>query len=96
MMDAEMKAKWVAALRSGEYKQVRMVLRSEDGFCCLGVLNEACGLPQTYHPTTTCFGDRRPNAPWGFDDNVSLKLQWMNDREGKTFSEIADWVEANL
>lgn len=30
--------KWVAALRSGEYAQGRGLLRSEDGYCCLGVL----------------------------------------------------------
>ena len=29
--------KWVAALRSGEYKQTTGRLHSEDGFCCLGV-----------------------------------------------------------
>jgi hypothetical protein len=37
-MNPEIKAKWVAALRSGEYKQGRGQLRSEDRFCCLGVL----------------------------------------------------------
>lgn len=39
-MNAEVKAKWVAALRSGEYKQAVRCLRSEDGFCCLGVLDD--------------------------------------------------------
>ena len=33
--------KWVAALRSGEYKQGRKTLQSKEGFCCLGV---ACDL----------------------------------------------------
>jgi hypothetical protein len=33
--------KWVAALRSGKYKQGDGFLRSEKGFCCLGV---ACDL----------------------------------------------------
>lgn len=41
-MDKKLKAKWVAALRSGDYKQGNGVLRREtkDGveFCCLGVL----------------------------------------------------------
>src|SRR3954466_4218538 len=41
----EVKEKWVAALRSGEYKQGRSYLHSqnpdgEDRFCCLGVLCE--------------------------------------------------------
>jgi hypothetical protein len=33
--------KWVAALRSGEYRQAQQVLRKENKFCCLGV---ACDL----------------------------------------------------
>jgi hypothetical protein len=32
--------KWVAALRSGEFKQTRAVLRDDVGYCCLGVLCE--------------------------------------------------------
>jgi len=37
-MNADIKAKWVAALRSGEYKQGKNRLRTKDSFCCLGVL----------------------------------------------------------
>lgn len=37
-MNTENMKAWVAALRSGEYKQGRSCLRSADGtFCCLGV-----------------------------------------------------------
>ena len=40
-MDPEIKAKWLEALRSGEFKQGQNVLRTaEDGYCCLGVLCE--------------------------------------------------------
>lgn len=38
-MNPDVKAKWVSALRSGEYKQARRELKSETNrFCCLGVL----------------------------------------------------------
>lgn len=39
-MKAEVKEKWVAALRSGEYQQAHGMLRNvdENSFCCLGVL----------------------------------------------------------
>lgn len=38
-MDPKVKAKWVAALRSGDYKQGQLALRhGDDKFCCLGVL----------------------------------------------------------
>ena len=41
-MDKEIKAKWVEALRSGNYKQGTNYLnnRDENTFCCLGVLCE--------------------------------------------------------
>lgn len=37
-MNPEIKAKWVAALRSGKYKQGSGYLRQGVEFCCLGVL----------------------------------------------------------
>ena len=38
-MKKDIKEKWVKALRSGEYKQGKYVLRSQaDEYCCLGVL----------------------------------------------------------
>lgn len=39
-MDPRVKAKWVAALRSGRYSQGRGDLINSDGHCCLGVLAE--------------------------------------------------------
>lgn len=37
-MNPEIKAQWVAALRSGEYEQGTGRLHRGDTFCCLGVL----------------------------------------------------------
>ena len=37
-MNQEVKAKWVAALRGGQYQQGPGYLRRNDKFCCLGVL----------------------------------------------------------
>ena len=37
-MNPQIKQKWVSALRSGEYQQGRNYLRTDNGFCCLGVL----------------------------------------------------------
>lgn len=39
-MNQEIKRLWVTALRSGEYKQAEGALKTEDGYCCLGVLNQ--------------------------------------------------------
>jgi hypothetical protein len=41
----EVKEKWLAALRSGEYNQGRRQLRTSDGnYCCIGVLCDISGL----------------------------------------------------
>jgi hypothetical protein len=58
-MNQEVKARWVAALRSGEYKQTKEYLQSEDGFCCLGVLCEIAvqdGVVSAVDDTTPAVG----------------------------------------
>ncbi len=37
-MNEQIKAEWLAALRSGEYPQGKNQLRTKWGYCCLGVL----------------------------------------------------------
>jgi len=57
-MDPDIKAQWVAALRSGEYKQGEKALAILDGddgpkYCCLGVLcelAEKAGVHLNTHP----------------------------------------------
>jgi len=42
-MNPQIKQKWVDALRSGEYQQGQNYLRTDNGFCCLGVLCDLYG-----------------------------------------------------
>lgn len=37
------KKKWIAALRSGQYKQGECSLHRDNAFCCLGVAAVICG-----------------------------------------------------
>lgn len=37
-MRKDIAEKWVVALKSGEYKQTQSYLKTDEGFCCLGVL----------------------------------------------------------
>ena len=39
-MNRDVQARWVAALRSGEYPQATGCLRNDVGFCCYGVLTD--------------------------------------------------------
>lgn len=106
-LSPELKAKWLQALRGGEYAQTREKLRDDDGFCCLGVL---CDLvdpkgwgADEWGDTTFTYNDDEASGSLPSSMNLKFiagkdenKLIAMNDDEGKSFSEIADWVEANL
>ena len=108
-MNKEIKDKWVKALRSGEYKQGRLYLQRDNLFCCLGVLCKVLDVPNFVsdyrsNAITFNFGNEysRVVLPVTFRQNIELpaieagNLVNMNDRLGKDFSQIADYIEANL
>lgn len=65
-MNPEVKAKWVAALRSGQYKQGVNCLRDGDTFCCLGVL---CDVVEPTGWNHNClYGDDRYHPPHSVAD----------------------------
>jgi hypothetical protein len=89
-MDKDIKAKWVKALRSGEYVQTTDVLFDEfGGHCCLGVLCRVMGV----EPLTKNAMGAKPKAALGTFDH--LILAEMNDN-GSSFAEIADYIETHL
>jgi len=108
-MNKEIKDKWVKALRSGEYKQGRLYLQRDNLFCCLGVLCKVLDVPNgvsDYSNNTMSFNFgkeySRVSLPFGFREVIGLSaikeanLIKMNDKLGKDFSQIADYIEANL
>ena len=97
-MNPDVKAAWVAALRSGAYTQGTGMLRRDLGgkveHCCLGVLHEVM------RP-----GEPVPAAGWlptrlvyeaGLPRHEHANLVSLNDRCGYDFSQIAAYVEARL
>lgn len=109
-MKREIADKWVVALRSGQYVQAKQALKTETGFCCLGVL---CDLSNTDSFTQdedtgnyeyAGAHDLLPKVvkDWAGVQNEDLffigqktvNLAEMNDR-GQSFSEIADVIEQN-
>lgn len=95
-MDQELKAKWVAALRSGEYKQADCQLYNDraDAYCCLGVLGMLKGIP-----LSKLKGDASKSTPseWGdLSEDAVCQLVNMNDSQHKSFEQIAAYIEANL
>lgn len=101
-IDPQVKQKWVDALRSGEYQQATGKLKSQEGFCCLGVL---CDLYAKEHEDAgwEYRGTDRPSDPtdyWYFEDQsekVSLCLpvsvaQWagIEDYDGTVHVKVLD------
>jgi hypothetical protein len=106
-MDAELKAKWVAALRSGEHTQAQGVLKAENGsMCCLGVLAHVMGAEwnSSLRPVlngklirawTSDHLSKEIGADIGLAWDDQQRLAEMNDA-GTPFSTIADWIEKNV
>lgn len=110
-MDAEIKSKWVAALRSGDYVQGAGGLKQlTDGVvqhCCLGVLCEVLGTRQELPEESSVwlFGEEEETdhgylpqsveRSTGIDGVTQRQLATKNDT-GSSFAEIADYIEENL
>lgn len=103
-MDAELKAKWVVTLRSGNYKQGSGQLRNGDNeCCCLGVLCDIAD-PNGWTDGTQSFwhrGERQMPAEnimrtWGIQGSVARTLAAMNDDERRPFDDIANYIEKHL
>lgn len=113
-MNPEIKAKWLEALRSGEYAQTKYRLQDEVGYCCLGVLCDIVdpeGWGDAQSPEIglgafcqTAYKHRGKEevpgneiAGWaGLGHSDVDVLAEMNDAGGKTFVEIAKYVEEAL
>lgn len=95
-MDAQIKQKWVEALRSGEYEQTQKTLKYRDGFCCLGVLCDLQGAEWKRVSHKARVGLSMPSKfAGGLSEKEQSKLMDLNDR-GTEFPQIADYIEANL
>lgn len=105
-MKKEIRDKWCAALRSGEYEQGRGQLRSEDNrYCCLGVLYSILGGEWSDRPRDGSFypkcGEDGGYLPLKtreglMSEDIEIELSDKNDHDKKSFSEIADWIEENI
>lgn len=103
-MKQELKQPWIDALRSGNYKQGKycLVNNKNSTYCCLGVLctlNNYKDLMAEDHELTFNFIDVMANSEFydrtGLSCSSTSKLADMNDG-GRSFNEIADYIEANL
>lgn len=104
-LNPEIKAKWLAALRSGKYEQGQSQLRPTDTeFCCLGVLCDLLNPHWDKRPTGdgynhasggVMFTSTPVRVTAGLSTNAESQLMKMND-DGISFAQIADYIEAKL
>jgi len=97
-IDSEVKTKWVAALRSGEYKQHRSV--ANDKYNTEGAVFARCCINVGAHVVVGAEADDMTTVTsvraLNLDEFTVSHLINMNDRQKKNFNEIADWIEVNL
>lgn len=110
-MDKNTADKWLAALRSGEYKQTRGKLEAKGRYCCLGVLQQVIS-GHTQGGTREGCPDL-PNMGWLKEHGITFLLEkgseYMNpyvedigttladiNDSGTNFTTIADLIEGEL
>lgn len=100
-MKKEIKDLWVAALRSGDYAQGANALRTQDVFCCLGVLCDLSGKTYAHSDLFLPYDVLRwaglfSNSPRVLYQGSSRALVYLNDKLGLTFNQIADLIEEQM
>lgn len=111
-MNLDNAKKWVVALRSGDYPQTTGLLSRVDafgsdiGFCCLGVACKIANISlsgdmQATHRAYMLVGEWLGLATERMSNNERSPYREavfidLNDQKRKTFSEIADVVEAEI
>lgn len=111
-MDPEIKAQWIADLRSGNFKQgsghlkVKYSDSEEFLYCCLGVLAERqlseYFVPENYqYGCSYVCGTSSTGIPSDLIDKTTLDDNAQRplarmNDRGVSFHSIADWIEENL
>lgn len=90
---------WIAALESGAYEKGKEQLRSDDGFCCLGVLAdiEGCGWAH-YQPLVNEVGGYGHEGFewWGASGGELVRfLGWVPPRRGEGLSVMRSLIRLN-
>lgn len=94
-MDKDLRDRWCAALRSGEYQQGVGYLRTGDAFCPLGVLADLIDPDEWRYESRAVrlWGGRCADLPgYILSTDIQDEISSLND-VGATFEEIAYKIE---
>lgn len=104
----DLKTKWIAALRSGEYEQGKSSLEDEGKFCCLGVLCNILEVPTRYFEEDEEYPlewiPKNDKIPAFLIDQTEVAELLANKNDGNkskgieplSFDKIADFIDKNL
>ena len=111
-MNPMIKAEWITALRSGDYKQSRFALKQGDEFCCLGVLCDIVkskvngswiGLIHSDRDAFCINGHAGPVSTLPLEVRNLTGLMGLEENTlvgkndaGETFERIADYIEKEI
>lgn len=92
-MNAEVKEKWLAALRSGDYRKAKGRLsRGRNRRCCLGVLRDLVGGDERdWHSNLSLDTEDRV----GLNYSAQYELVDLNDRR-RGWGPVCDYIEGRL
>ena len=98
ILPADFKKGWIDGLRSGKYKQVDGVFYDVGcGYCAgMSTLNNIC---ENYEiPYADVKIPWRYSASGSVEETTDLEeiIMEMNDGDGASFNQIADWIEVNI
>lgn len=101
--------RWIAALRSGRYRQTTGTLvtgpNHRSAYCCLGVGGRVCGVRNRAMGDVSILVNapdelppsvRRAGALLGLTPADQSKLTTMNDVQRCSFEQIADYIEYTI
>lgn len=93
-LDPDVKAKWLAALRSGNYQQARAMLRdpATGAMCCIGVLGAIQGEPLGCMDRRLLCSLEHGHRHAGISIGDLADLANKNDA-GWSFTEIAEFID---
>lgn len=110
-LKAEVKKRWVKALRSGEFQQGKGYLKllpfgrqKATRYCCLGVLCQIEGVREnhSFDAKSVNFGKSNTRLSdymlrkIGLNESEMKNLMRMNDSGDKTFKQIAQYIQVNV
>ena len=99
---AEVYRIWIEALRSGKYRQAQYKLKSDEGYCCLGVLCDLArndGGPEWSEGLYRRLDGQLPHQMarfMGLTQGDQNRLADLNDKSRATFAQIADYIEQRI